>query len=66
METIRIKAADILDNMRGWVAAETLVRAQGKLPRWLNEAREWYIPIGEKVGHKIKEQMSEIVQYFEA
>lgn len=65
-ETIRIKAADILDNMRSWAAAEEVVRANGKLPRWLNEAREWYIPIGSKAGHDIEEKMQEIVAYFDA
>ncbi len=64
-ETICIKAADILDNMRSWVAGEAVVRAQGKLSRWLNEARSWYLPIGEKAGHGIKEKMQEIVQFFE-
>lgn len=64
-ETIRIKAADILDNMRGWVAAEDVVRVQGKLPRWLNEAREWYVRIGRMAGHGIEEKMQEIVAYFE-
>ena len=64
-ETIRIKAMDILDNMRGWVAAEQTVRLQGKLPRWLHEARLWYIPIGEKAGNGVAQEMREIVAYFE-
>jgi len=66
LETVRIKAADILDNMRNWVVAEDVVRANGKLPRWLNEANQWYLPIGKMAGYDIQEQMQEIVAYFEA
>jgi len=65
-ETLRIKAADILDNMRGWLASEEIIRSHGKLSRWLREAREWYIQIGEKVGYGIAQQMRQIVTYFEA
>ena len=60
-ETIRIKAADLLDNMRSWEMVEELVRSNPvRLARWLNEARAYYFEIGKRAGHGVEQEMRRI------
>lgn len=65
-ETLRIKAADILDNMRSWEIFETMVRSNPvRLARWKDEAKNYYFVIGERAGHDIEEEMRRIANIFE-
>ncbi len=65
-ETLRIKAADIVDNMRSWAVFEQLIRSNPvRLNRWMNEAKNYYFAIGERVGHGVEEEMRRIAAIFE-
>ncbi len=65
-ETLRIKAADILDNMRSWEVFEDLVRSNSvRLKRWLDEARNYYFEIGKRAGHAVEQEMRRIAMILE-
>ncbi len=65
-ETLRIKASDILDNMRSWEVFEELVRSNPvRLERWKNEAKNYYFVIGARAGYGIEEEMRRIATIFE-
>ncbi len=65
-ETIRIKAADIVDNMRSWEVFEELIRSNPvRLHRWKDEAKNYYFVIGARAGHGIDVEMRRIATIFE-
>ncbi|MBI5135165.1 HD domain-containing protein [Candidatus Uhrbacteria bacterium] len=63
-ETIRIKAADILDNMRSWENTKEQTRKSPKISRWLDEAHRYYFEIGCRAGGTVEQEMRQIAAMF--
>ena len=56
-----IKAADFLDNMRSWPFVPINASMAYKIPRWIKEAEQYYIPIANAVAPQAVPEMEEIV-----
>ncbi|MDD5715988.1 MAG: HD domain-containing protein [Patescibacteria group bacterium] len=56
-----IKTADLLDNMRTWTYFTPGHPLAYKLPRWLKEANDYYIPIAASVSDEVVQEMEDIV-----
>jgi len=57
-----IKTADLFDNMRSWpyiIKGNPLYK---KLPRWVDEAEQYYIPIARKAHQKAATEMKKILK----
>ncbi len=54
-----VKVCDNLDNMRSWFTIPEGHVARLKLPKWMNEAREQYIPLARTVDEKIASLMEQ-------
>ena len=60
-ETRLMKTADFLDNMRSWPLIPINGSMAFKIPRWIREARRYYIPIASAVAPQAVLEMEEIV-----
>ncbi len=61
-ETRFMKTADFLDNMRSWPLIPKNGPMAFKIPRWINEAEKYYIPITNTVAPQAVPEMETIVQ----
>lgn len=62
-ERVRLaKTADLLDNMRSWLQLTPNHPFMKKMPRWVSEAKHYYIPIAESVNHKASQEMKKILR----
>jgi GTP pyrophosphokinase/guanosine-3',5'-bis(diphosphate) 3'-pyrophosphohydrolase len=57
-----IKTADLLDNMRSWPYITKNNPLYKKLPRWLNEAEQYYLPIAKSVNQNVVAEMYKIIK----
>lgn len=60
-DTQLIKTADCLDNMRSWPLVPKNGALAFKIPRWIREAEEHYIPIANMVAPQTVPEMKSIV-----
>jgi (p)ppGpp synthase/HD superfamily hydrolase len=56
------KSSDCLDNMRSWSYVSQNHPSQQKMPRWLDEAKNQYIPLAETVDMTIADKMRNILE----
>lgn len=64
-ERIRlVKTADLLDNMRSWSYIPDNHPFQNKIPRWLQEAEHYGIPIAESVNQNAAKEMRKILNNY--
>jgi len=57
-----IKTADMLDNMRSWPYITKINPLYKKLPRWVNEAEQYYLPIAKSANQDAVAEMSKIIK----
>lgn len=65
--TVRlVKAVDLLDNLRSITTIPKSHPSQKKLPRWIDEAKEYYIPLAKTVDRKIVQHMRQALNKVES
>ncbi len=57
-----IKTADLLDNMRSWQYITKINPLYKKLPRWIDEAEQYYLPIAKSVSQNAVLEMNKIIK----
>jgi len=65
-ETRLMKTADFLDNMRSWLLIPKNGTMVFKIPRWIREAQQHYIPIASTVAPQTIPEMEKIVTKIKA
>ena len=63
-DTRVIKCADLLDNMRSWKLINKENSLWKKFPRWIKEAKEYYIPIADSTNQYLASEMREIMKEY--
>ncbi|MCH7492097.1 HD domain-containing protein [Patescibacteria group bacterium] len=59
-----IKTADLLDNMRSWIYLPDDHPFQKKIPRWLQEAENYSLPLAESVNQNAAQEMNKILNNY--